>query len=441
MKIGIYCRVSTEEQKLKGVSLKDQKNRGIEFCIENNYSYKIYEDGGFSGTLNVENRPGLNKLMDDIFTEEIDSVYVVDWDRFTRVEEIGVVLKNTFQNNNIRVFENGNEIDLNDENQSLLLGIKNLLSSYEIQKLKVRIKRSLERNVIEGKVGGGKLINYGYTKGENKKLVIDEYESEIIRIIFQKCIGGSGTKMISEFLNENKIPTKRMRLEHSGLKVKGRLKEEFIWRDSVIYSILTNPIYMGERRYKGKLYKCPSIISKEEFELTQITLKERKNFKDTTNKYFYLLKGLVFCLECENRFYGRKREDLSDNQYICSSQRYKGEFCGTRGINIDKLNNHVWESVKNLSNEVRKIIDDDIHPLYEKQLERLTNSKEYIRKLERRKERLIELYTDEEKENILVEYFTKYPDQIKSISVVTVGNPNQLAIPILNNIGGIIKYK
>jgi len=49
--------------------------------------------------------------------------------------------------------------------------------------------------------------------------------------------------------------------------------------------------------------------------------------------------------------------------------------------------------------------------------------------------------SDEEKEQLLVDYFTKYPDQIKSLSVYTVGKPNQISIPRLMNIGGVIKYR
>ncbi len=49
--------------------------------------------------------------------------------------------------------------------------------------------------------------------------------------------------------------------------------------------------------------------------------------------------------------------------------------------------------------------------------------------------------SDEEKEQLLVDYFTKYPDQIKSLSYYTVGKPNQMSVPRLMNIGGVIKYR
>ena len=47
----------------------------------------------------------------------------------------------------------------------------------------------------------------------------------------------------------------------------------------------------------------------------------------------------------------------------------------------------------------------------------------------------------EEKEQILVDYFTRYPDQINYMTYVTVGRPNQSSIPRLNNIGGVVKYR
>ena len=417
MKVGIYCRVSSDKQKEKGVSLHDQVERGKDFCISNGYDFEVFKDGGYSGTLPIVERPQLDLLMTKIFLNEVKGVYVVDWDRFSRDDKVGFVLKTTFRDNGVKVFDSNGEINLHDESQELLLGIKILLSSYEIKRNKVRIKRSLERGVIEGRVGGGSLINYGYTKGENKKLIIDEFESEVIQLIFNMSVEGSGTKVISNYLNDNGVPTKRMRIQSgSSLKVKGKKKTHFVWRDSVVYSILTNPIYMGQRRFKGSFYPSPVIIKKEQFEVVQQLLKERKHFKDTTNKYFYLLKGMVHCLKCHNRFYGRKREDLSDNQYICSSQRYSDTYCKTRGINIDYLNNYVWDSILKLPNEIRGLIEDDILPLHKRQVKRLKSLNVELKKLHSKKDKLLELYTEKDSGYELIKgHLDKIVDRVGQI--------------------------
>ena len=358
MKIGIYIRVSTEEQQRTGVSLRDQEQRGIEFCIRNSFEYEVFSDGGFSGELGIEDRPELSRLVDKLLTKpkEIDGVFVVDIDRLTRDAKLGFLLKQIFIDNEVKLFNvEGVEINLHDENEDLMMGIKFLLSSFELKKLRIRIKRALERNVMDGKVMGGPFKPFGYKKGPDNKLIICEDESEVVKKIFQLCIDGLSTKKIADKLNEDGVPTKRSKSEKGYLTYNGKLQTQFYWRDAVIYGMLKNPIFKGERRYKGKIYPSPIIIEEVQFELVQRVLQQRNNFKDTTNKYFYLLKGLIVCPVCGMRFYGRKRADLSDNQYICCSQRLKN-FCGNRGINIDKMNKIIWDLVIDLPNNMKLIM-------------------------------------------------------------------------------------
>ncbi|GIQ57948.1 putative DNA recombinase [Flavobacterium collinsii] len=357
MKIGIYCRVSTEEQKAKGISILDQEERGKKFCLKRQFEYEVFNDAGLSGELSPDERPELNRLLDKIYLKEIQGIFVVDFDRITRDDRYGFVLKKLLIDNDVKLFDTHGEINLNDETQDLLLGIKILLSSFELKKLKVRIKRSLERSVAEGRVGGGPLITYGYKKGEDKKLIIDEVESNVVKLIFQLAIQGKGTKVIANYLNDENIPTKRNTSKVGYLVVKGEVKTTFKWRDSVVYRILTNKMYYGVRIYKGNEYPSPKIIEKDKYDLVQQLLKKRNNMKDTTNKYFYLLKGLIECAECKSRFYGLKRADLSSNYYGCSSQRHIKEWCKTKGINIDYLDNLILNQISNLDKDVDRFFD------------------------------------------------------------------------------------
>ena len=54
---------------------------------------------------------------------------------------------------------------------------------------------------------------------------------------------------------------------------------------------------------------------------------------------------------------GKKRLDLSDNHYSCSSKRYKEDNCKSRSINIDILNDLVWETTKTLSVDYLKLME------------------------------------------------------------------------------------
>jgi DNA invertase Pin-like site-specific DNA recombinase len=119
-----------------------------------------------------------------------------------------------FIENQVKLFNaDGFEINLHDENEDLMMGIKFLLSSFELKKLRIRIKRALERNVKDGKVMGGPFKPFGYQKGPENKLMIFEEESEVVKKIFQLCIEGLSTRKIADRLNEEGIPTKRSKSE------------------------------------------------------------------------------------------------------------------------------------------------------------------------------------------------------------------------------------
>ena len=405
MKVGIYCRVSSDEQATKGISIHDQEKRGIEYCESKGYDYELFIDAGYSGTLDLSKRPRLDALMDLVYADpkEIDAIYVTDYDRLSRNVELGFLIKKDLINSGVILIENGVQIDLKDESQELLVGLKNLISAHEVKKLVSRLKRALERNVIDGKVGGGYLYNYGYKKDENKKMVIDEYEAEVIKRIYNSYLEGESTKNIAVLLNKDQIPTKRMRMKDGSLNVKNKNKKrgatskvkqtEFKWSQPVIYSILKNTVYKGERPYKGKTYPCPQIINSEVFDLVQSKLKQANNFKNTNNKHFYLLKGLMKCGFCGSTIYGRKKTNLHDNYYACAV-KIKGSVCSNKGIGIDYLDNLIWKSLINLPTDIENLVIKNKSIYKDRLSNNISSVIEKIEKNSKRIDRYMELFAD-----------------------------------------------
>ncbi len=127
MKVAIYCRVSTQEQATYGVSLRDQKERGVSFCLDKGYQYEIFEDAGYSGTLSISERPALNKLINQVFLDEIGGVFVVDFDRLSRDIKESFTIREQFKKHNVKLFDSTGEISLLDETHSLLLNVKTLV--------------------------------------------------------------------------------------------------------------------------------------------------------------------------------------------------------------------------------------------------------------------------------------------------------------------------
>ena len=73
--IGIYCRVSTEQQAIEGLSLDIQREKGIKFALSLHENYTIYEDAGISG--GTFEREQFQNLIQDIKHNKIDKVFVV----------------------------------------------------------------------------------------------------------------------------------------------------------------------------------------------------------------------------------------------------------------------------------------------------------------------------------------------------------------------------
>lgn len=380
-KLAIYIRVSTQQQAKEGISVLDQRMRGEALAHELGWDFEIYDDSGLSGTKGADERQGLLRLLNDIEDRKIGGMYSVDIDRWSRdanYEEPQYIITK-LKEAGIKIFFPGGEFNLSDPNIELMGRIKGVFASYESLQTKVRVKRGLERSMTEGKnAGGGAMVAYGYDRID-KVLHINEQEASVVRSIFELYIGGMGSFAISSYLNEQGIPTKRNKTKSGQMRVgkkkivgiqegvliedkQVKLAKDFKWRDSVVMSILKNPIYKGEKRFNDLKIPCPIIIEPQIFDTVQLLFSERKKFKAPPNsnnpnritKNKFLLKGLLICGTCGKSFYGKLRADLKDKAYVCLSQKYKGEWCGNKGIDIDFLNNLIWNECLNIEQSVIK---------------------------------------------------------------------------------------
>lgn len=87
-KVAIYLRVSAEEKAKDGYyGSKVQEDKLREFCKSHNLNLTdecIYVDDGYSGSSDVSERPGLQKLINDIKQGKIDTLVVYRLDRLFR---------------------------------------------------------------------------------------------------------------------------------------------------------------------------------------------------------------------------------------------------------------------------------------------------------------------------------------------------------------------
>lgn len=346
--LAIYTRLSVENE--DSASIENQLREGKEFAKNKGLSYQIYNEGeGISGTLDLKDRPELNKLIGDISTDKITSVWMRNQNRMERNSLTFHLFADIIKKNNVKLyFADGKEIDYNDPNTFLSSSILSTLNAYSAQLQSVQTKKSLKDNAKEGKVHG--ILPYGYTTNENGYIQIDSEESVIIKRIFNMSLSGVGTRSIAEILNKEEIPTRYNKIAKGKITVKnkytGKLtirdKSAVKWAGGTIRGIITNTIYKGTRTFSGVEYDAPIIIEPNYWKKVNENLKNNANTSGKKVAHKYLLKGLLECGKCGRNFYGRTRTNKKDNYYMCSSKRYTHENCGNRSINIDVLNNIIW---------------------------------------------------------------------------------------------------
>ena len=96
------------------------------------------------------------------------------------------------------------------------------------------------------------------------ELEINEEEAKIVRQIFKKYLKYSSIRMVSNWLNENNIPTR------SGTK----------WWDSMVAKLLSRKTYIGVVQMNGGYYKDENlrIIDNDLFIKAQELREERRRY-------------------------------------------------------------------------------------------------------------------------------------------------------------------
>ena len=198
---------------------------------------------------------------------------------------------------------------------------------------------------------------------DNHKLIIDDEAAEVVRMIYQKFIGGMSLMGITKELNALGIPNPTLYKQQKGLNFHARDgKNDGLWCDRTVRRILQNQMYIGNmvqgvnKTVSYKVHECKSvpkddwiiventhepIIDKETFEKAQ-SLFNRHIRSSPVTKQTDLFSGLVRCADC-GAVMSKKTNKLpygTYRYYKCSTKRKHGK-CTNHTIRIDKLENVV----------------------------------------------------------------------------------------------------
>jgi len=231
LRVAAYCRVSTDS---------DEQATSYEAQIDHYTAYinghpdwelaGIYADDGISGT-NTKKREEFNRMINECMAGNIDMVITKSISRFARNTLDCLKYIRQLKDKNIPVFFEKENINSMDSKGEVMLTIMASLAQQESQSLSQNVKLGLQYRYQQGEIQINCARFLGYTKDENKHLVIVLEEAEIVKRIYREYLEGASMLKIARGLEADGI-------------LNGAGKEK--WHTSNVNQILRNEKYIGD---------------------------------------------------------------------------------------------------------------------------------------------------------------------------------------------------
>lgn len=307
-----YAELSMEETLKRHEAILDKLAKDRGYHIAKTY-YEVVSGESIAA------RPEIQKMLEEVSAGIYDGVLVVDLERLARGNGADqAYISQVFQFSGTKIITPMKTYDPSNEFDEEYFEFGLFMSRREYKTINRRLSRGRDSSAAEGKYINS-IAPYGYEKVKLKDekgftLRLHPDEAPVVRKIFDLFMHGNGTKVIANYLNDHKIPTR-----HGDL-----------WSYSTISNMLTNPIYMGKirrgwsrqiksiengavkkriKRLKNiddyKVYDGlhPAIITEEEYGRVQelrLSKQPAARVKDTCELQ-NAFAGLLYCAKCGKR--------------------------------------------------------------------------------------------------------------------------------------------
>lgn len=416
MRLVAYCRVSTDHEEQLD-SLENQKTFFEDFAhLHGHELVRIYADEGISGK-QLKRRDCFRQMLLDAATGEFEAVAVKDIARFARnTLDFLVAIRELKRHHVVVLFVTNNMTTYGDS--EFTLTIFGAIAQEESINTSKRVRFGKKINAKKGRVPN---LVYGYKRADIFTLQIEEKEAAVVQRMFQMAQDGCSMRKIATTLNAAGVPTK-----------KGCL-----WEERNVRRLLQNPLYKGvmlnhksetldvlegtrivlpEDQWYAHVRPACMIVDPALFDSVQQELAHRKMLHKRTSatvqqhhSSMHLFSNLLVCGLCGGSC-SRKRYRRKDNvrEYWVCRRRDQGQLLenGSRCAN----QSHVDEVA--LVSFLRAYFIQAIPDiqLFLQQVERLYKAKRRksglqtdlsrslyaeLSRLEKARERLISLYTNE----------------------------------------------
>jgi len=361
LRVAAYCRVSTDSEE-QSTSYEAQVEHYTNY-IKGNPEWElagIYADDGISGT-NTKKRDEFNRMIDDCMKGKIDMVITKSISRFARNTLDCLKYIRQLKDKNIPVFFEKENINSMDSKGEIMLTIMASLAQQESQSLSQNVKLGFQFRYQQGKIQVNHNRFLGYTKDENKQLVIVPEEAEVVKRIFREYLNGASLLQIARGLEADGILTAAKKRKWRPETIKKILQNEKYIGDALLQKTYTIDFLSKKRVVNNGIVpqyyvenSHEPIIPREIFMQVQEEIVRRANLqagKGGKRRIYsskYALSSIVYCGECGDiyrRVHWNNRGCKSIVWRCVSRLEEKGSDCSSRTINETTLQEAVVKAI------------------------------------------------------------------------------------------------
>lgn len=365
---GAYLRKSRADLELEsntGINtLKRHKDIILQTAKTMNVTIDKWWEEVVSGET-IEDRPEIQKMLLELESGMYEGIFVVDVDRLARGDTMdqGKITK-VFQFSDTKIITPSKTYDPNNEFDNEYFEFGLFMSRREYKVINRRMSRGRLSSVNEGKFVGS-VCPFGYSKEKLKgqkgfKLIINDDEAKIVKIIFQLSAEGMGASNIANHLNN----------------IGSKPRKSEVWVSASIRSIIHNPTYYGmikwgwrkteKKMVNGKILKSrpkhnkyvlvqglhDPIITKEKFDQANKNSIQREGKSVRTDKTMQNpLSSLVKCSVCGRTMQRRNYRSGHIDGLICPLPH-----CKNVGSHLYLVEEKVIQSLQTILKEYNVII-------------------------------------------------------------------------------------
>ncbi len=365
-KIGIYIRVSTEEQaQVVEGSLQSQQHRMRGFADMKNLQdekwgkiVETYIDDGYSAK--NTNRPAYQRMMREIRAGRINLILVTDISRLSRnILDFCVLLKE-LDKYKAKFLSIKEQFDTSTPAGEMMIFNMINLAQFERKQTSERISLNFHSRALRGLVNGGNpILGYDKDPANPGKLIVNKDEASLVERVFELyletgSLSGTARKLSQECLPRKDWGTRKFRHVSEGR-----------WTVHAVRHILKNKAYMGMREinkankdkdpselktwHRHQIVKAswpailPTVLFHKVQEALEHSREKEKNRLDSAERRVFLLSSLLRCGSCGRALIGQSAHGSKQVHRYYGHKTVTGEVvkCPEKRFNAQEIEDAV----------------------------------------------------------------------------------------------------